>query len=684
MPLSCLPPASRPRPLLRPTLALICALAGTAAFGTEPFAFDPVAELRQALRTPIADPSFRSPELQQRRQTLNRCAALLCRAPDLREALLLQEWRAETAQEYVGLVDQAAHAAIARRFEQAVLDILRQGDPAGRLAAVNMLAETGPLLRDTPIPGWSMRGFTPILAELAQGQTEDLAEAAARALSRINADPILAAPALAQLARSPEVRRRRAGAGGLAGFVQAAGQGLYRRPGTPGQTSRVEVLLLCRLAIPAACAGLGDADAEVRGLSIEALRQSVAVVRKLISDPALAGPEQSPKQEHAQLMALARALQDQTAGLSAALQDPAAEVRLRAHQTLEEIAALCTHLEGRDGGTALGGPSAGAVQRTGLANQGGAAEAVPGAAVRAAEPLRQRLHAALPSLVAGVADPDVRVRRAAIEALEVLGPDAAPAAPALVRALADPDVFVRWAAARTLGKMAPAPAALAVPGLEERLRDLDLDVRLAAAAALKQYGPAAQPALPGLIEAVQQRDPAVRLAALEALAGIGITAQPAIPAIAAALQTPDARVRRAAAQLLGRFGPLALAVRDGLRPAMQDGDAEVRQAASNALLHIGPPPAQPAAVVQAAAYQPAPLPGTTSPAPVIWRAAHVVPAPAPPVPAPAATAPAALPPLWRPPQSSSRVPAPPPVRILAPTIWHAAPATSPPQLAQVP
>src|SRR5579883_2888229 len=27
MPLSCLPPASRPRPLLRPTLALICALA---------------------------------------------------------------------------------------------------------------------------------------------------------------------------------------------------------------------------------------------------------------------------------------------------------------------------------------------------------------------------------------------------------------------------------------------------------------------------------------------------------------------------------------------------------------------------------------------------------------------------------------------------------------------------------
>lgn len=672
---SCLPPACRPRPLWRPALALLVALAGTTAFGTEPFAFDPVAELRQALRAPITDPSFRSPELQQRRQTLNRCVALLCRAPDLREALLLPEWHAETAQEYVGLVEQAARAAIARRFEQAVLDILRQGDPAGRLAAVNLLAETGPLLRDTPIPGWSMRGFTPVLADLAQAPMEDLSEAAARALSRINADPVLATPALAQLARSLEVRRRRAGAGGLAGLVQAAGQGLYRRPGTPGQTSRVEVLLLCRLAIPAACAGLGDADAEVRGLSIEALRQSVAVVRKLISDPAPAGPEQSPEQEHTQLIALARALQDQTAGLSAALRDPAAEVRLRAHQTLEEIAALCTHLEGRDGGTSPGSPLAGAVQRTGLANPGDGAE-----------PLRQRLHAALPSLVAGVADRDVRVRRAAIEALEVLGPDAAPAAPALVRVLADPDVFVRWAAARTLGKMAPAPAALAVPGLEERLRDLDLDVRLAAAAALKQYGPAAQPALPGLMEAVQQRDPAVRLAALEALAGIGISAQPAIPAIAAALQTPDARVRRAAAQLLGRFGPLALTVRDSLRPALQDGDAEVRQAASDALLHIGPPPAPPPAVVQAAASQPAPPPGVTNPAPVIWRAAHVVPVPAPQVPVPAATAPAALSPLWRPPQSSSPVSPPPapPVRILAPTIWHAAPATPPPELARVP
>lgn len=679
---SCLPPpACRPRPLLRLALALILALAGTKAFGTEPFAFDPVAELRQALRAPIIDTSFRSPELQQRRQTLSRCVALLCRAPDLREALLLQEWHTETAQDYVGLVDQAARAAIARRFEQAVLDILRHGDPASRLAAVNMLAETGPLLRDTPIPGWSVRGFTPVLADLAQAQMDDLGEAAARALGRINADPILAAPALTQSARSLEPRRRRAGAGGLAALVQAAGQGLYRRPGTPGQTSRVEVLVLCRQAIPAACAGLGDADAEVRSLSIEALRQSVAVVRKLISDPAPASSDQSPEQEHAELTALARSLQDQTAGLTTALQDPAAEVRLRAHQTLEEIAALWTHLEGRDGGTAPRSPPAGSVQRTGLANHGAAVEAMP----RTAEPLRQRLHTALPSLIAGVTDPDVRVRRAAIEALEMLGADAAPAAPALVGALVDPNIFVRWAAARTLGKMAPAPAALAVPGLEERLRDLDLDVRLAAAAALKQYGPAAQPALPGLIEAVQQRDPSVRLAALEALASIGTSAQPAIPAIAAALQTPDARVRTAAAQLLGRFGPLALAVRDSLTPMMQDGCAEVRQAASDALLHIGPPPAQPAAVVQAAASQPAPLPDATNPAPVIWRAAHSTPAPAPrQEPAPALTAPASPPPLWRPPQGSSQVPAPPAVRILAPTIWHAAPATAPPQLAQVP
>ena len=76
------PSVCLPRPTSGLALALVLTLAGTSAFATEPFAFDPVAELRQALRTPVADPSFHSPDLEQRRQTLNHCVALLCRAPD--------------------------------------------------------------------------------------------------------------------------------------------------------------------------------------------------------------------------------------------------------------------------------------------------------------------------------------------------------------------------------------------------------------------------------------------------------------------------------------------------------------------------------------------------------------------------------------------------------------------------
>ncbi len=685
---SCIPPPRYPLRSIscRLALALVFALPGTVVCAGEPFAFDPVAELRQALQTPVVDTSFRSPELQQRRSDLNRCTARLCRVPDLRDALLLREWQTEAAQEYIALIDQAARTAIARRFEEAVLDVLQRGDTADRLAAVNMLAETGPLLRDTRIPGWSMRGFTGVLADLAQGQTPALYEAAARALSQINADPTLAVPALAQLTQARDPLLRRAGATGLADLVRAAGQGLFRRPGTPGQTSRADVLVLGRLVIPAACAGLGDADATVRLLSIEALRQTVAVVRKLISDPALASPDQPPEPADAQLMAVVRVLKDQTAGLTSALQDPVAEVRLRAHQTLEEVGAVWTHLEGRDGGPAPGSSVAETVRPAGLTNDAAAVEPTPWTAgPLAAQPLLQRLHAALPSLIAGVADPDVRVRQAAIEALEVLGADAAPAAPALVRALADRNVFVRWAAARALGKMAPAQAALAVPGLQALLRDRDLDVRLAAAAALKHYGPAAQAALPVLLEAVQKGDPTVRLAALEVLKSIGPPAQAAIPVIAAALQAPDVRVRQAAAHLLGRFGPLALGARESLRLAMLDDNPEVRRAASDALLHIGPPPVRPNAIAQRAEVpqKPAPFMSPTA-APVIWRAAHTVPAPTTwPRPAPTPAAPLSGTPTWRSPQTSAAAPASesrPAVRLLAPTVWHAAP----PQLAQVP
>ena len=122
---------------------------------------------------------------------------------------------------------------------------------------------------------------------------------------------------------------------------------------------------------------------------------------------------------------------------------------------------------------------------------------------------------ALPLLLARLADPSWRVRRAAIERL-VAQEDAAPVVHALVDALADGENSGRRnAALEALGRF----GSTAVGALVEASHDPDIDVRKQVVDALAAIGDSA--AADRLIELLADPDPNVRAAAAEALGALG-------------------------------------------------------------------------------------------------------------------------------------------------------------------
>src|SRR5262249_49547025 len=149
----------------RLTLVAALAFGGMAAASDNgPFTFHPVNDLRLALQIPVTDHAPHSKDLTLRRQTLERRVGALCRAPELREALLLTEWRDEDIDPLIAAVDRAVRAEVARRFELAVREVLQRGAPASRLAAANMLREVAATVRSNSIAGATLERFGPLLA----------------------------------------------------------------------------------------------------------------------------------------------------------------------------------------------------------------------------------------------------------------------------------------------------------------------------------------------------------------------------------------------------------------------------------------------------------------------------------------------------------------------------------------
>jgi HEAT repeat protein len=614
---------------------------------------DPVDELRQALRND--HDAKDEAALKYRANVLEKRTAALNNLGDMSQALLLLDWRYEDFDERVAKIDQRAWDDLAKRFKDRILEVMKNGEPARRWAAANLIGEMGQrsqqiremasLTKQTiprgeaqpAIPTLSPAVLTPFtepLAQLTRSDQPALAEAAARALGRINPLPKIAVPALKALLEKGTVGEQRAAAEALGNLVRVASQVEKIDRSSIGLDLRKDLAAMTSEVVPVAGAALRrSSDVEVRRFSLQAIQLAAISLADVLMPPAQPSefpPSDRPPtreereriadyrrrmEEQAQIIApLADALKGQTDLIARLVRDPDPALGLLACHTLEDIATARQKLqqsiqsmpalpneEKPDNPGKEGQPKPQARSREGLPEAAPlllavAAQAGPGPDAPLLDPR------ALQDLAAGTTDRDVRVRLAAIDALEELGTAAQPVAAALVRALNDCDLFVRWAAARTLGKLEQALAAQppeqrkvvesAVPALVRLLDDPDLGVRMTAAEALGRYGPAANAAVPALARAVAEGDVEMRIAAIQALGGIGERSAEAVPELIQALNYPDARLRLAAAKLFGQLGPLARGrvSRDtaiqALRNALNDPDNEVRLAVSDAFLKV--------------------------------------------------------------------------------------------------
>ena len=401
-------------------------------------------------------------------------------------------------------------------------------------------------------------------------------------------------PRLAELIKSEDAGLRRAAAEVLAGLIGLA-QTIRRADALAEGPARTQVFQVGRAILPVVAGGLADSDAEVRRLCIEAIERTATALVWIVGDPPagynpaeLQAYRSDVAKQYAQLWPLACDLKDQTAGLTNALSDSVPEVRLQAHHALEAMGRAWLRLEaGSACAPSASRPSDG--QTTSNPKEGEAEPATE--SQESKQPLLDRLHAALPAISTGVADPNVRAQAGRRRRLgnarkrggtRRAGPRPGARRSRSLRALGgDP----------RLGKMGPDELAKIVPGLVQSLGDVDLDVRLAAAHTLGQFGPAAHDAVPALAEAAGTGDTDMRLAALQALEGIGSEAQSSLPTVAASLQDSDPRIRRETARLMGKLGPAAMEQKDALRTALADQNADVRKAAGDALLRILSPSA---------------------------------------------------------------------------------------------
>jgi HEAT repeat protein len=657
--------------LLWPACALflvVVAVSEDPRADADPFPRDPVAEFRQALlqeKDAVKDKDA----LRYRRDSLTRKAQALTSLGDMARVLLLQEWRAEGIGESVADVDREIRDGIADRFITGLKEVITTGDASRREAAAELISETAKSSRTLGFKADFLRrrlaGLAPELVKLSTDPEPRVQQFAAEALGNIKGDPKTVITALQNLIKTAGPLVRRVAADALGNVVQVASQFERRvRGGETGRAeSRTDLLTAGTFVVPAAAVGLAsDQIVEVRRLSADALQLMSSAVVDMTLDPFPADryppvgrpwtPEEANQIEkdradtatdREDLRPILDAFGKEASGLTAASSDPDPYVRIQVRKVLEDLAIVRSRLNRREASIPRGEgvppprpaprppenpptKSGGvflppAVTPTGvpvwLVNDEKDKQAP--AAKPPADVTGKELQTALPKIVAGLRDPNVRARLAAVEVLENMGAEAVPAIPALVDSLQDPDRFVRWAAARTLGRLAPRSSELVVPGIARLLDDGDLDVELAAATALERFGPAAKAAVPALGLRASQGDADIRIAAMRTLEAIGTDAAPALPMVALNLEprtrddlpgnesvqfgfgtpresqlriakalgpSPVARARVAACETLGRFGKLASGALPVLQRTLNDGDADVRRAASEAILKI--------------------------------------------------------------------------------------------------
>jgi HEAT repeat protein len=563
---------------------------------------DCVEQVRQVLPSQVGldDNEF---ALADRKARLAKAIECLKTPGEMRRALALTEWKDnDKLNPNVARIDLEARTTIGLRLEKALKTVVEQGDDDprtadARAAVAIMLGEMGVSIRalDPADQNSLGRGLSPLLVALINNDKNAprVRQEAARALGKVNPEPVLAVSALQELLKSPNVVNQRAAAEALSTLVTTIYQ--LQRKGkaqTGVEAEKKDVVAVGKEVVGAAGTCLAKSDAQVRRFGADAIYQTATALNNLISSPIEAGilpPRHRDKwtEREKQDVALARkifemeaelfqplleALQGQGKAVADTLSDPDSGARVLARRALELLGSARLRILRRDDSVP---PTPG--------------EPAPKVGDKGpTDPLALAIKPGLMVIAKRGLDQDIRVRRATLDFLEALEDGAAPAVDVLAVALADPDRFIRWAAARTLGKVGPIAPELTVPPLAKLLGpNEDADVREAVADTLRHYGPYAKEALPALIAIMNNGDAATREAVIRAVISVGgPEASEAIPALRVALKSDNANVRRVAADALGNLGGRAMAAIDDLRDRLMDDDMDVRTAASEAILNI--------------------------------------------------------------------------------------------------
>ncbi len=574
------------RPASGRWLALVILLlvpAGLGARSEEPA--DPVEALRQTLSVaPLRQPPGEgdSPEeaaskeaayekaVALHKKRISECVGCLGTLGDLYRALLLKEWDGHRLLDRTGLeILSKSRTEVAGRFRKEAEALLQGQNALGRLAAARLVGELAEQARMNVFVQQQLAELAPALKQLAEGKDPAAVAAAALALGKVEAPPEVVVPILRRLLAAQDVAVRRAAARALGEPVRGVVQQM-QFVGVPEEAQRKRFDSLAVLVVPAAAAGLGDGDADVRRLCLDGLRETAQVVADQMRDMFLNRPfaqgnvRAQAQKEQQRLQPLLLAFMEQIPALGRALDDADARAAVKAAEVLEALAEI------RKG---LRPPAANAPREA--------------PADKADDPLGEPLRAVVPLLARHLApQKEVRLQLACLYVLESLRQDAVAAAPEVVQALKDPNAYVRWGAVRVLGRLAPLEADRAVPSLAPLLKDDNEYVRATTVLVLARYGPKVKAAVPALRDAAKSSDAGLRLLAIKALLAAGLEGAPAVPELGQALAADDVEVRLAAVEALKRLGPLARDAEKPLRRALDDPDDQVRLLAAEALLRL--------------------------------------------------------------------------------------------------
>lgn len=160
--------------------------------------------------------------------------------------------------------------------------------------------------------------------------------------------------------------------------------------------------------------------------------------------------------------------------------------------------------------------------------------------------VQTKISASVPTLIAGLADPDPQIGESAVWALHYCAPESLDP---LIACLGHPDAFVRERAAHSLGNIGEVARVDAAPALQRLLSDPDQTVRKRAAWALGLTRDNSESTLERLAALVSKGTPGDAESALHALGNIGKTAGAGSlsryrQVVLAALDRPESTIRR--------------------------------------------------------------------------------------------------------------------------------------------